>query len=346
MTWIRRMLALVLAMLAAVTIYAVATALRTTHPVGFQTTQLTDTDGTPFTLAIWYPTRPPAWPTTFAGSSGLMQVAVNAPVAGDHLPLVVISHGNGGGPLSHVDLALALADAGYVVAAPMHPGDNYADQHAAGSPHFFANRTTQLHRVVDSMLQQWVDHGHLDPSRIGAFGFSAGGTTVLADVGAQPDLRLIPPHCAAVHEFICDVLRLTHSPVLQGGVDGGVFEADPRIKAAVVAAPGFGFTMVPDGLSKVHVPLQLWSGSQDDRAPYVTNAGLIRKALTGDVEFHDVPGAGHFSFLAPCGLLRPPSICVDPAGFDRAAFHLAMDAQVVAFFNKHLASNLATPSGA
>ncbi|MCK7495223.1 MAG: hypothetical protein MZW92_32090 [Comamonadaceae bacterium] len=61
-----------------------------------------------------------------------MEVARNAPVAGGGLPLVVVSHGNGGGPQSHADLALALASAGYVVAAPMHTGDNFFDQSAAG----------------------------------------------------------------------------------------------------------------------------------------------------------------------------------------------------------------------
>jgi predicted dienelactone hydrolase len=63
----------------------------------------------------------------------LMDVARGAPVSGDALPLVVISHGNGGGPASHADLALALANAGYVIVAPIHSGDNYADQSAVGS---------------------------------------------------------------------------------------------------------------------------------------------------------------------------------------------------------------------
>jgi predicted dienelactone hydrolase len=41
---------------------------------------------------------------------------------------VVISHGNGGDDLTHIDTAMALANAGYVVAALTHTGDNPRDQ--------------------------------------------------------------------------------------------------------------------------------------------------------------------------------------------------------------------------
>ena len=49
-----------------------------------------------------------------------------------------------------------------------------------------------------------------------------------------------------------------------------------------------------------------------------------------------MPGAGQFSFLAPCGLLRPPGVCDDPENSDRKAFHTSMNASVVAFFDAHL----------
>ena len=44
--------------------------------------------------------------------------------------LVVISHGSGGAPWVHADLARALVDAGFVVALPEHRGDNYKDPSA------------------------------------------------------------------------------------------------------------------------------------------------------------------------------------------------------------------------
>jgi len=45
------------------------------------------------------------------------------------------------------------------------------------------------------------------------------------------------------------------------------FVRDARITAAVVAAPGLGFTFVPTGLSKVTVPVQVWSGDAEGMCP-------------------------------------------------------------------------------
>ena len=76
-----------------------------------------------------------------------------------------------------------------------------------------------------------------------------------------------------------------------------------------------------------------------DRALVETDAGRFNKfmeALGPRVEFHTVPGASHFSFLAPCGLLKPPMLCADPKGFDRKAFHAEMNASVLAFFDRTL----------
>jgi predicted dienelactone hydrolase len=187
------------------------------------------------------------------------------------------------------------------------------------------------------MLTNWQGHDRIDAERVGAFGFSAGGFTVLTAVGAQPDLRIIASYCAESREFACDLLRHFNSPLLKSDSPAGdAFLPDARIKAAVVAAPGLAFSMGPSGFGNVSVPVQLWSAEQDTNVPYATNTRLVREALGPLVEFHSVPGAGHFSFLAPCGLLRPPGICSDPGKFDRRAFHADMNASVVAFFDKNL----------
>jgi predicted dienelactone hydrolase len=339
MKWVRRLLIAIAVLACALVGAAFLTALRTERPVGFQVAQAIGADGQPFPVGVWYPTQAHPRPTTLLGPL-LMDVAANGPVAGSDLPLVVISHGNGGGLGSHADLALALADAGYVVAAPMHAGDNYADQSAVGSVSWLSGRNQQLRATVDYMLGSWPGHDRIDPERVGAFGFSAGGFTVLTAVGAQPDLTIIAKHCTDSPEFACDLLRHAKSPLLNSEPPGmgGAFEPDARIKAAVVAAPGLGFAMGPNAFGNVSVPIQLWSADQDTNVPYATNTRLVREALGPRVEFHAVPGAGHFSFLAPCGLLRPPGICSDPAQFDRKAFHVNMNGSVVAYFDKYMKS--------
>ena len=334
MKWTRRVLAALAVLILAAVGFSMLTAPGGKRPVGFQVTHSAGPDGKPFMIGVWYPTSARPWPTTLVGLT-LLDVAKDGPVAGASLPLIVISHGNGAGVLAHVDLALALAGAGYVVAAPMHDGDNFMDQRGVGSPTFFNTRSEQFRATTDHMLKAWAGSPHIDASQVGAFGFSMGGFTVQTAVGAQPDLRLIASHCAKAKEFACDVLRHFQSPYAGPRPKAGQpFVPDPRIKAAVLAAPGMGFAMGEQALANVHVPLQLWVGEKDDK---VSDAGPVGRLVGGKVESHKVQGAGHLSFLAPCsGLLRPPEVCAEAGGFDRAAFHATMNAGVLAFFDSNL----------
>jgi predicted dienelactone hydrolase len=336
MKWAYRALIAVLILAGGVVALAYGTALRGERSVGFQIARATDVDGQSFAVGVWYPTKSLAWPTVQVGAV-LMEVAQNAPAAGSGLPLVILSHGNGGGLQSHADLALALASAGYVVAAPMHTGDNFLGQSAAGSANIFSHRNRQLRMTIDHMRSKWQGKETIDPGKVGAFGFSAGGFTVLTVVGAQPDLRLIASQCAQSPEFVCDVLRHSNSPLLAADASvGDPMGASPKVKAAVVAAPGLGSTMSSAALAGVKIPVQLWVGNKDDKVPFATNAKIIAEALGPNVQLRQVPGASHVSFLAPCGLLRPAEVCTDPEGFDRKTFHASMNAEVVKSFDKAL----------
>jgi predicted dienelactone hydrolase len=62
----------------------------------------------------------------------------------------------------------------------------------------------------------------------------------------------------------------------------------------------------------------------------------VAKALASRAELRDVPGAGHFAFLAPCGLFGPPVLCRDADSFDRQRFHAQMNEAVVKFFQAKL----------
>lgn len=321
----------------ALLVYVFSNALYTKRPVGLQVVQAPDPGGQPIQIAVWYPTDARPLPTTLLGVN-LLSVASNAPVAGTALPLVLISHGNAGGPGSHADLALALAQRGFVVAALVHTGDNFADQSAVNSARWLVERTRHVRSALDHLLGAWPAHDRIDAQRIGLFGFSAGAFTGLTVIGGQPDLRLVAAHCRATPEFVCQLLAEARSPLLDPAKvpPVGDFARDPRVKAAVLAAPGLGFSFVPDGLAGIGVPVQLWTGSADQSVPTATNAGPVAKALGTRAEFHEVAGAGHFSFLVPCGLFGPPFLCRDADGFDRRRFHAEMNEAVVAFFQGKL----------
>ena len=308
-----------------------APAIQPMRPLGYQQVQAQDPGHPPILVDIWYPTdaapgRVQAGPIAVAGTA-------NAPVAGRALPLVVISHGTGGATISHIDTAIALAAAGFVVAVPLHNGDNFRDDSEVGRPNWLPDRARQISKVIDHMLGPWRDAAHLDAHRIGLFGFSAGATTALIAIGGVPDFSRMGPHCAAHPEFACTLLQI---PGHLTGAETSVWTHDPRIAAAVIAAPGAAFVFAPDGLANVHVPVQLWAGNDDTTVPFETNTAVVRQLLPGGAELHQVPGARHLSFLAPCGAFRIPQLCEDSPGFDRVAFHREFNAAVTAFFRAHL----------
>jgi predicted dienelactone hydrolase len=300
--------------------------------VGFQMLSIPDPQGPPIEVGVWYPTDAPGKPTRVGPFED--PLAPGAPVSGRQLPLIVMSHGNGGYFGGHHDTALALAQAGFVAAALTHTGDNYQDQSKATQ---VWERPRQLKVLTDYMLASWRDHDRLDPDRVGAFGFSAGGFTVLAAAGGEPDITKVFPHCQAHPDFYdCRLMQRAHAVVPSGAI---AWVHDPRIKAVVAAAPALGFTFGPEGLAHVRQPVQLWRAGDDQVLPHPYYAEAVRLALPTPPETHVVPHAGHYDFLAPCPpvmVQRNPEICTSEPGFDRTAFHAEFDREVVAFFERTL----------
>jgi len=97
----------------------VAHAQESASHVGFRQIEFADAvTGQRVSLFVWYPTSQASRPTRFGPYT--LDVARNAPPAGGRHRLAMISHGTGGDPLSHAQLAMALGRRGYVAAAPRH----------------------------------------------------------------------------------------------------------------------------------------------------------------------------------------------------------------------------------
>ena len=305
------------------------------HAAGFQHGFAADPDGKPLEIGIWYPSQATTQPVTMGPTT--MSVAVNGTAQGKALPLVVMSHGTGGSFLSHFDTAIALADAGFVVVAVTHTGDNHADQSRSLD---VMDRPRQISRVIDHMLSTWDGHATIDPARIGMFGFSAGGFTTLVSIGGIPDFSTVGPMCRQYPgDFACQLIAKSSSNIAVPLTTPTARAADPRIKAAVVTAPALGFTFSPDGLKNVKVPVQLWRADNDVILPHPRYAEAVRLALPETPDYHVVPNAGHFDFLVPCSSAlasMAPAICASAVGFDRAAFHASFDAAVLRFLNETL----------
>jgi predicted dienelactone hydrolase len=305
--------------------------------VGFREIQVPNGADKPLTVGVWYPTDAPA--SDHKLSTFTQNVAPDAPVSGGGLPLVVMSHGNGGWYGGHYDTALALAKAGFVAAAVSHTGDTYNDKSRETR---MQDRPAHIKRLIDYMTGEWAGRSHVDANRIGVFGFSSGGFTALVAAGGTPDLSAIKPHCQAHPDYYdCGIVKRTSPAVLDQTVTlpASAWVHDPRIKAAVVAAPALGFSFGREGLKDIHVPVQLWRAENDHVLPNPDYAEAVRANLPTPPEFHLVPGADHFDFLAPCDpqlAAQVPDICKSAPGFDRVAFHQTFDRDVTAFFVRTL----------
>jgi predicted dienelactone hydrolase len=291
--------------------------------------------------AIWYscaekPQIVPLGIITVHFNHSLLGVK-DCPVTGTKLPLVVVSHGRGGWFAGHGDVEEALADAGFVVAAINHTGDNGNDSSQRDSLSVLAPRPADMIRLLDFMLNNWRDRAVIDRTKIGFFGFSAGAFTGLVLAGGNPDLRKIAPYCTVSRKSLdCEQFR-------SGDIPSNL-PHEPRIRAAVLAETPLNYTFTQEGLAEIQIPLLIWrselgGGNVDPR-----NTALTANRLPGKPDVHVMP-AGHFAFLAPCSpqfAANLPRLCTDPPGFDRTAFHRDFDASIVGFFRKHLVGDSKT----
>lgn len=314
------------ALLALLILLAISTTSRSIAGVISEKAMAPDGDDQPLELNIWKPDR-------------------LSPE--QRQPLIVISHGAGGALISHQDTAEALARSGFIVAAVQHTGDNYRDSSGVAAGRNLTDRPRHLRKTLDYLLNQWPMAASIDRERIGMFGFSAGGFTALVLAGGQPDSGATATLCQSSPDtWVCHYLqRHDIDPLQQRTLPDNIWQADPRIKAAAIAAPALGYMFEPDRLAAVSIPLQLWHAERDT---IVEDSALtIRKLLPASTEFHSVRNAGHFAFMTPCStgfrllisvmeLFGTEPICDDPDGFDRVRFHEHFNVQLIAFFNREL----------
>lgn len=312
-------------------------------------------------VTVFYPSET-AEQTQRFGPFGELSLAAEgepAPAQGNGR-LVLISHGSGGGPWGHAQLAQALVRAGFVVAVPWHRADNSRDPSRPG-PDSWKLRPAEMSRAIDAVAADApLARFTLDLNRVGAYGMSAGGHTVLSLAGGRWSPAGFKRHCdthlAEDFQFCVGLITRLNG----GGLDGlkqwlarrvlawrfaddtPQAHEDPRIRAVVAAVPAaadFGL----DSLAQPRIPLALLTARQDAwlHPQWHSDAVLqrCRQAPRQPCEqLADLPQGGHGAYLAPLpagldGLLG--DLLNDPPGFDRAQLN-EIDARVVRFFQKHL----------
>lgn len=303
--------------------------------VGYLHLQLADPlDSQPLSAIAFYP-------AAGQGSSRIgpyrLEAQESLPPLRGRYPLLVLSHGNGGSPLAHHDMAIYLARHGFVVIAPWHLGDDDRDQSRHGTLSNLYGRPLQLSETIDAALHDSRLSRLLDHQRVGVIGYSAGGETALIMAGAQPSTQRLQDYC---ERFPADTDACSEPGGLLADRDDLAPLADDRVGAVLLLAPA-GLMFGRAELARVQAPVMLYAGSADRLLPLEHNAAALARKLPGSTEYRLVDGAGHFVFLSPCSTDQSalmPDICQDAAGVDRQRVHRQLNAEAARFFHRALSA--------
>ncbi len=304
-------------------------------------------------VAVFYPTDaagPPVRRWQFT-----LDVVASAPPVRGNGRLVVISHGSPGNPWVNADLAIALTRAGFAVAMPWHLRDNSDDSGDAG-PVSWRRRPHEVSAAIDAVMADARFAPLLRADRVGAYGMSAGGHTVLTLAGGRWSPSALRAHCLA---HLDDDFAACVGPAVPG-LDGSWLDTpkravarwvigwklddptwyghtDARI-AAVVAGVPLAADFDPATLAAPRMPLGLITARKDAWLASRFHGEAVARACTGCEWLADIAEGGHGALLSPQPRRegRLAELVGDPPGFDRATVIPAVNAQVVAFFERHL----------
>nr|WP_229262919.1 dienelactone hydrolase [Duganella radicis] len=304
------------------------------------------------TITLFYPSSSPA--RQMRRGEFVMQLAEQGRPERGNGRLVIISHGSGGSPWVHTDLARALVAAGFVVAMPAHRGDNYRDDAHPG-PDSWTLRPAEVSTAIDEVGRDPRFAPLLDLSKVGMYGMSAGGHTALSMAGGRWSPARFKQHCEAhLEEDFQSCVGLATR--LTGGMLDGLKKwlaliiirhrfsderdrehHDRRIAAVVAAVPAAAdFDM--DSLKTPPMPLALITAGQDRWLLPRFHSERVLAACPSCIRLAGLPTAGHGAMLSPL----PPGLTGlvgdmlnDPPGFDRSRLAV-IDQAIAAFFTRHL----------
>jgi predicted dienelactone hydrolase len=302
-------------------------------------------------VTVYYPAEAAEQP--LARGRVVLNAAAQAATRRGNGRLIVISHGTGGSPWVHAELARALVEAGYVVAMPEHRADNHKDHSDAIGA--LSRRPAEVSRAIDAVGRDARFAPLLDLNQVGVYGMSAGGHTALTIAGGRWSPDGFKRHCeqnlVADFQFCVGVITKLTGGWLDGLKKWVALTAirhlfddtkvreynDPRVAAVVAAVPAAAMFDVAS-FAAPRVPLGLVTAQQDKWLVPRFHSDRVLQACLPCEHIADVSNGGHGAFLSPLppgltGLLG--DMLNDPPGFDRHAMP-EVDRQIAAFFGQHL----------
>jgi predicted dienelactone hydrolase len=306
-------------------------------------------------VTVWYPAAagaketpidlgPPGKPFFLEGAS-----AADAAFADKKLrPTILLSHGFGGTARMMAWFGLKLAEAGYVVIAVDHPGNNGEDKMTVPGSILFWERAGDLAAALKAAKADPVIGPHVDNTNVGLAGFSLGGFTALVGAGARVDMTRLFDFCAAnPKDGVCmpqkefaftmpQAKAALASPELSvAAARASEDHHIPAIRGVFAIAPAVIQALRPESLARLSMPVAILLGDVDPVATPATNGLVAAKAIPG-AELKRLPGVGHYDFLGTCtdaGRAATP-LCTAMVPQDRT--HKTATDMALAFFGKTL----------
>lgn len=311
--------------------------------------------GKDLAVTVWYPALAGA-EKILVGDSKLFkgtQAFANAPLAQGRYPLILVSHGSGGRSEDLGWLATGLAEAGFIVAGPNHPGTTSGDSTPAATPKLW-ERTQDLSTLLTAMTADPQWSGSLAKDRIGVLGFSLGGAAAMEISGARAEREAYARYCDT-YKAMADCVwfaggkgyvngePITSDKVDLRKIDKDRFEQsnlDRRISAAILVDPALAQAYDAQSLKQIAIPMYFINLGRPATIPVAVIADRLAK-LVPNARYEQVDDAVHFSFLDECReggaeLLKALGdgdlLCDDGGGRTRADIHTQLREMITAAF--------------
>lgn len=324
------------------------------HAAGVQQINVLSRErGTNLDVTVWYPASP-GGETMLLGENVFFKgtpARWDAPIATGRFPLILLSHGAGlaGRAEAMSWIASPLAEAGFIVIAPTHPGNTGPDRSAAETMKLWL-RPSDLSETLDTIESDTTFRPHINFDRIGVLGMSMGGNTALLVAGARIDPKLLASYCDTndLNASLCDWIRLSGVNLHQMDQEAaGRDSKDERVRFAMAIDPAPADIFAAESFSDISIPVVLMNLGKEGDIPETAQASKIAEAISGAV-YEVIEDASHFSMFALCkpaaaeiameeGIEDP--ICADGDGRSRNAIHTQMIDRVRETFGRMLNSN-------
>lgn len=301
-------------------------------------------------VTVWYPARSGGKPVTlgesvfFRGTPAMR----DAPIADGKFPLILLSHGAGlaGNAQALSWIAAPLAQQGFIVAAPTHPGNTGPDRSAAETMKLWL-RPGDITEALNAMEKAPFFREKFYHDKIGVLGLSVGGNTTLALAGARIDPNRLAGYCDtdALNPSLCEWLR-------QSGLDLHAMDLrtadrsneDKRIRFVMAIDPAPVDVLEFSSFSRISIPVELVNLGQPGKIPLTTDASEIANVIP-NAAYSIIEDASHYSMFAECkpgasGIAASEKIgdpiCTDGGGRARSEIHTQLINMAAAAFGRAL----------